>query len=94
MSPKGSAPAPKGGGSQVARPQQRRWSLRLRIIGSIVFVALAPQLLVIAWSLVDRGVPASNGSLVARAREIVERMGASVATAAEVRAKLGLTKQK
>jgi uncharacterized protein (DUF849 family) len=42
----------------------------------------------------DRGVPASNGSLVTRAREIVERMGASVATAAEARAALGLRKQK
>ncbi len=42
----------------------------------------------------DRGVPASNGSLVARAREIVERMGASVATAAEARATLGLKKQR
>jgi uncharacterized protein (DUF849 family) len=42
----------------------------------------------------DRGVPASNGSLVARAREIVERMGASVATPAEARAKLGLKKHR
>ena len=42
----------------------------------------------------DRGVPASNGSLVARAREIVERMGASVATAAEARATLGLKRQR
>ncbi len=41
----------------------------------------------------DRGVPASNGALVKRAREIVERMGASVATAAEARATLGLKKQ-
>ena len=42
----------------------------------------------------DRGVPASNGALVKRAREIVERMGASVATAAEARATLGLKKQR
>ena len=42
----------------------------------------------------DRSVPASNGSLVARAREIVESMGASVATAAEARATLGLKKQR
>ena len=42
----------------------------------------------------DRSVPASNGTLVARAREIVERMGASVATAAEARATLGLKKQR
>ncbi|MFY9970889.1 MAG: 3-keto-5-aminohexanoate cleavage protein [Roseiarcus sp.] len=42
----------------------------------------------------DRGVRASNGSLVARAREIVERMGASVATAAEARATLVLKRQR
>jgi uncharacterized protein (DUF849 family) len=42
----------------------------------------------------DRGVPASNGALVKRAREIVERMGASIATAAEARATLGLKKQR
>src|SRR5271165_7168702 len=42
----------------------------------------------------DRGVPASNGSLVTRAREIVERMGASIATAAEARATLGLKRQR
>jgi uncharacterized protein (DUF849 family) len=42
----------------------------------------------------DRGVPASNGALVKRAREIVERMGASVATAAEARATLGLKSQR
>jgi uncharacterized protein (DUF849 family) len=42
----------------------------------------------------DRGVPASNGALVKRAREIVERMGASVATAAEARATLCLKKQR
>jgi uncharacterized protein (DUF849 family) len=42
----------------------------------------------------DRGVPASNGALVKRAREIVEGMGASIATAAEARATLGLKKQR
>jgi uncharacterized protein (DUF849 family) len=42
----------------------------------------------------DRGVPASNGSLVERAREIIERLGARVLTPAEARAKLGLTKQR
>jgi len=42
----------------------------------------------------DRGVPATNGALVARAREIVERMGASIATVAEARATLGLKKQR
>jgi uncharacterized protein (DUF849 family) len=38
----------------------------------------------------DRGVPASNGSLTRRAKEIVERMGARVLGPAEARAKLGL----
>ena len=41
----------------------------------------------------DRGVPASNAALVKRAREIVERMGASIATPAEARAKLDLRKR-
>jgi uncharacterized protein (DUF849 family) len=38
----------------------------------------------------DRGVFASNGSLVARAAKIVELMGARVLTPAEARRKLGL----
>jgi uncharacterized protein (DUF849 family) len=42
----------------------------------------------------DRGVPASNASLVTRAREIVERMGARVLSAAEARAHLRLRKQR
>jgi uncharacterized protein (DUF849 family) len=58
------------------------------LLGGHVRVGLEDNL----W--LDRGVPASNGSLVARAREIVERMGASVATAAEARAMLGLKKQR
>jgi len=42
----------------------------------------------------DRGVPASNGSLVRRAREIVERLGGRVLSAAEAREKLALKKQR
>jgi len=42
----------------------------------------------------DRGVPASNGTLTHRAREIVERMGARILSPAEARQKLGLTKQR
>ena len=38
----------------------------------------------------DRGVYASNGSLVTRAREILERMGAKVLGPAEARVKLGV----
>ena len=40
----------------------------------------------------DRGVPAGNGALVARAREIIERMGGRILNAAETRAKLKLRK--
>ena len=43
--------------------------------------------------MLDRGVPATNAQLVARAREIVERLGARILTPAEVRARLGLTKR-
>jgi uncharacterized protein (DUF849 family) len=42
----------------------------------------------------DKGVPASNGDLVTRAKEILERMGARVLSPAEAREKLGLKKQK
>ena len=38
----------------------------------------------------DRGVPASNGALVARAREILERMGGRILTPGEARDKLHL----
>jgi uncharacterized protein (DUF849 family) len=58
------------------------------LLGGHVRVGLEDNL----W--LDRGVPASNAALVTRAREIVERMGASIATAAEARATLGLKKQR
>jgi uncharacterized protein (DUF849 family) len=38
----------------------------------------------------DRGVPASNAQLVTRAVEIIERLGAAVATPDQARAQLGL----
>ena len=41
----------------------------------------------------DRGVPATNGQLVARARQIVELMGARVLGPEEARARLGLRRQ-
>ena len=41
----------------------------------------------------DKGVPASNGSLVTRAKEILERMGARVLTLGEAREKLGLQRR-
>jgi uncharacterized protein (DUF849 family) len=41
----------------------------------------------------ERGVPATNAQLVTRAREIVERLGATVAGPSEVRERLGLTKK-
>jgi uncharacterized protein (DUF849 family) len=43
--------------------------------------------------MLDRGVLATNEQLVARAKEIIERMGAKVIGPDEVRTKLGLTKQ-
>ncbi len=43
--------------------------------------------------MLDRGVLAENHQLVARAREIIERMGAKVMTPADVRDKLRLTKR-
>ncbi|MEL7300293.1 MAG: 3-keto-5-aminohexanoate cleavage protein [Pseudomonadota bacterium] len=43
--------------------------------------------------MLDRGVLATNAQLVTRAREIIERMGASISDPVTVRAKLGLTKR-
>ncbi|MFU1479256.1 3-keto-5-aminohexanoate cleavage protein [Roseovarius sp. C7] len=43
--------------------------------------------------MLDRGVLATNEQLVARAREIIERLGAKVIGPQEVRDKLGLTKR-
>jgi uncharacterized protein (DUF849 family) len=42
----------------------------------------------------DKGVHATNGTLVARAKEIVERLGGRTLTPAEARIKLGLKKQR
>lgn len=58
------------------------------VLGGHVRVGLEDNL----W--LDKGVPATNGDLVARAREILERMGARVLTPAEARVKLGLNKQR
>jgi uncharacterized protein (DUF849 family) len=54
------------------------------LLGGHVRIGLEDNL----W--LDRGVPASNGSLTQRAKEIVERMGARVLGPVEARAKLGL----
>jgi uncharacterized protein (DUF849 family) len=54
------------------------------LLGGHVRVGLEDNL----W--LDRGVPASNGALVERARDIVERLGARVLTPAEGRRTLGL----
>ncbi len=54
------------------------------LLGGHVRVGLEDNL----W--LDRGVPASNGALVERARDIVERLGALVLTPAEGRRTLGL----
>jgi uncharacterized protein (DUF849 family) len=58
------------------------------LLGGHVRVGLEDNL----W--LDKGVPASNGQLVARAKEVLERMGARVLTPAEARVKLGLKKQR
>jgi uncharacterized protein (DUF849 family) len=58
------------------------------LLGGNVRVGLEDNL----W--LDRGVAASNASLTARAKEIVERLGARVLTAGEARQKLGLKKQR
>jgi uncharacterized protein (DUF849 family) len=58
------------------------------LLGGHVRVGLEDNL----W--LDKGVPASNGQLVTRAREVLERMGARILTPAEARKKLGLTKQR
>ncbi len=55
----------RAGDARVDRAS-RRWSLRLRVIGAIVLVGLAPQILVFAWSQIDRPVP---GHLWGRARD-------------------------
>ncbi len=58
------------------------------VLGGHVRVGLEDNL----W--LDKGVPATNGTLVIRAREIVERLGARALCAAEAREKLGLRKQR
>jgi two-component system sensor histidine kinase ChvG len=42
---------------KIVTQGRRRSSLRLRVVGAILFVALAPQLLVFLWSQADRNVP-------------------------------------
>jgi len=54
------------------------------LLGGHVRVGLEDNL----W--LDRGVPASNGALVERARTIISHLGARTLTPAEGRAKLGL----
>ena len=43
--------------------------------------------------MLDKGVLATNEQLVARAKEIIERLGARVIGPEDVRKKLGLTKR-
>ena len=76
-----------------------RYADDIRTLGIVLpFVALAP--LVggnVRVGLEDnlmlaRGVPATNGQLVERAVRILEAMNVRILTAADVRAKLGLTR--
>jgi len=56
------------------------------LVGGNVRVGLEDNL------LLARGVPATNGQLVERAVRILEAMNVRILTAADVRAKLGLTR--
>ena len=60
---------------------------RATVMGGNVRVGLEDNI------YLDRGVLASNGQLVERAVEIIERLGARVLTPQEAREKLGLRKQ-
>jgi uncharacterized protein (DUF849 family) len=68
--------------------QQMPFVAQAALLGGNVRVGLEDNV----W--LDRGVPASNGTLVARAREILERLGARALTPAEAREKLKLKKQR
>jgi len=57
------------------------------IVGGNVRVGLEDNL------MLSRGVPATNGQLVERAVQILQAMNVRILTAAEVRAKLGLTRR-
>ncbi|WP_020494842.1 3-keto-5-aminohexanoate cleavage protein [Sciscionella marina] len=63
---------------------QMRWVAQSVLLGGHVRVGLEDNL------YLSKGVKASNGQLVERAVEIVEDLGATVATAAEAREQLGL----
>jgi uncharacterized protein (DUF849 family) len=56
------------------------------LVGGNVRVGLEDNL------MLERGVPATNGQLVERAVQILEAMNVRILTAADVRAKLGLTR--
>ena len=58
------------------------------VLGGNVRVGLEDNI----W--LDKGVPASNESLVMRAKEIINRMGARTLSPEEARQKLKLKKQK
>jgi signal transduction histidine kinase len=50
-------PAPRGAFARRVISARSRYSMRLRVFVAVTAAALAPQLLVLAWSLVDRPVP-------------------------------------
>jgi two-component system sensor histidine kinase ChvG len=45
----------------VQRPVERRSSLLLRLVATIVFIAIAPELIVVVWSLADKNAWAFVG---------------------------------
>jgi hypothetical protein len=55
----------------LLRTERRRWTLRARVVLTILAVALAPQLLVFAWSQLDRNVP---GQMWGRVRDVAVRV--------------------
>lgn len=69
-------------------PAQMAMAAQSAILGGHVRVGLEDNL------YLERGVLASNGQLVTRARDIVENMGANIATAEQAREKFHLTKQR
>lgn len=62
---------------------RRRWSLRARIVLAVLAVALAPQMLLVAWSQVDRNVPGHLWGSVRNAVVSGARIAATAPTRAE-----------
>src|SRR5688572_25230749 len=64
-------------GSEHVSPSPRRWSLRLRVAVAILLAALAPLIVVGAWSQLDRNVPGRMWRETRQAAENAARAAAS-----------------